>query len=179
MPPGNVGLIMLHGVGPMHLVEEFPRQHRGRITPAGDNIAVLQGGEPLRGGRGEKLGRRMKKSAGIGRIPWVLAPVRVCAGGILAVVLEDDLQVDAFILRHGDDLVPVCGHAQIKETRRRRLAHVLRKPVEVQPAPVHHPDAGPVKAGVAESGERPEVKGHAVLVGPGEICPDRHIGAPG
>jgi len=105
----------------------------------------------------------------------MLGPARIRARGVLAVVLEDELHVHARVVRSVDHAVPAFGDLEIERARLRRGAFILGCPVQIEIAPVDHPDASPVQARLAELLQHAQVAGQA-LVCPREIGSDRHIG---
>lgn len=102
-------------------------------------------------------------------------PVAVAAAGDeLAVVLEDDLELEVVFFGEVNDAVPALGGSEVEIPGGGRGGFFqVAGPVKVGGTPVTHPDADPVELIFLEQGERGWKRGGGLmLVIPGVVKPD-------
>src|ERR1700677_2269311 len=141
-PGGDAVEIFGESIREFDFVEEFPGHDGWGISPAGDDVAELALGE----------------SDGLG------------IGAVLAVMLEDELKVNAAGIGGGDDLVPqLCGG----EAQLAGLDGIggIFGPVEIFAVPMAHPDSRPIHASAAHARKRLAELGLAVGT-PGKVVAD-------
>lgn len=167
------------GADPHELVEELPGEDMIGVAPAGDDVAVFDAGGCEGEGVGEEVGRAFEEAA-VGLVPRIFGPVAVAsAADKLAVVLEDDLEVEVVFFGEADDAVPALGSGEVEVAGSGRGGDFeIVGPVEVGGAPVAHPDADPVEVVFLEFGEGGRERGGGlVFVIPRVVQADGVVGS--
>src|ERR1700677_553754 len=168
-PGGDAVEIFGESIREFDFVEEFPGHDGWGISPAGDDVAELALGESDGLGIGEELFGLFEEAA-VGFVPGILPPVGIGIGAVLAVMLEDELKVNAAGIGGGDDLVPqLCGG----EAQLAGLDGIggIFGPVEIFAVPMAHPDSRPIHASAAHARKRLAELGLAVGT-PGKVVAD-------
>ncbi len=161
---------LLELVREVDLVEELPREHVRRRAPPVDDVAQPPFQQVARGRIREEVGRLVARSA-VPRVVGVLRPLRVRVRGVLAVVVQTELDVDA--LRRG-----VVDHL-VEQERLPLPSGVVAEP-GVLPLdgerPRGHPDADVVAAARRQPVDPSTEVDDLVPLAPSHVLADREVG---
>ena len=142
VPGDDVAKAVFHFLDILYFVEQLKAQQVRRISPAGSNVAIFRTGQAPRLRIGKKISRMRQKAAIFG-IERIIFPVWIDPFGVLAVMLQRHLNVDAVLLRGFQDRVPFPGRVQQKDATC-RIFRFVRRPFQSLAIPICHPDPRPV-----------------------------------